>query len=173
MRPDMRSPVLFFAQLFFVLVLATLGCSGGVGASAGSAEGSGSLVVSPGATALPVRRTVTFTATRNGTPAPVSWSVQEPGGGRIDGAGTYTAPPTAGTFHVVATESTEPGSIAIATVTVTPSPVQVTISPSAVTLVAGGTAQFSATVSGTAAGESTEVTWSVQESGGGTVDGSG
>jgi carbon monoxide dehydrogenase subunit G len=169
----MRSPVLLVLSLV-TLLFTTLGCSGGVGASAGSADGSDRpLVVTPGTSSVPVRRTVSFSATRDGVPAAVSWSVQEPGGGQIDGAGTYTAPPTAGTFHVVATDSTGAGSIAMATVTVTASPVQVVVSPGTVTVVAGGTAQFSATVSGTAAGESTAVTWSVQESGGGTVDGSG
>ena len=168
----MRSLVLFVLSLF-ILGFPTLGCSGGVGPSTGSAVSPGALVVSPGASAIPVRRTITFTATRNGTPAPVSWSVQEPGGGQIDSAGKYTAPPTAGTYHVVATDSTAAGASAIATVTVTASPVAVVVTPKTVTLVAGGTAQFSASVSGTAAGESTEVTWSVQESGGGTVDASG
>jgi len=169
----MRSPVLLVLSLV-TLLFTTLGCSGGVGASAGSADGSDRpLVVTPGTSSVPVRRTVSFSATRDGVPAAVSWSVQEPGGGQIDGAGTYPAPPTAGTFHVVATDSTGAGSIAMATVTVTASPVQVVVSPGTVTVVAGGTAQFSATVSGTAAGESTAVTWSVQESGGGTVDGSG
>ncbi|RPH67202.1 MAG: hypothetical protein EHM78_22015 [Myxococcaceae bacterium] len=169
----MRSPALFVLSLF-ILVFISLGCSGGVGASAGSADGPDRpLVVTPGTSSVPVRRTVTFSATRDGAPASVRWSVQEPGGGQIDDTGTYTAPASAGTFHVVATDGAAPASSATATVTVTASPVQVAVSPKTVTVVAGGTAQFSATVSGTGAGESTEVTWSVQESGGGTVDATG
>jgi len=49
----------------------------------------------------------------------------------------------------------------------------VTVTPHAATLTPGGTATFSASVTGAAAGQSTAVTWSVQESGGGGVDASG
>src|SRR5215831_8306790 len=51
--------------------------------------------------------------------------------------------------------------------------VSVTVSPKTANLVVGGSASFSASVSGTSAGQSTDVTWSVQEQGGGTVDRSG
>ncbi len=59
--------------------------------------------------------------------------------------------------------------------TVTAPPViTVSVSPASVSVSPGGTASFSATVSGTSAGQSTAVTWSVQEgSGGGSVDAGG
>ena len=45
-----------------------------------------------------------FTAQVTGTAnTAVTWSVQEQGDGQIDATGRYTAPGTAGIFHVVAT----------------------------------------------------------------------
>jgi hypothetical protein len=49
---------------------------------------------------------------------PVGWRVQEPGGGTIDGAGLYTAPATAGTYHVEVRREDFPEIRATATVTV-------------------------------------------------------
>jgi hypothetical protein len=52
----------------------------------------------------------------------VAWSVQEIGGGSIAGDGTYTAPATAGTYHVVVTSHADPTKFNTATVTVTTPP---------------------------------------------------
>src|SRR5512147_47528 len=129
MRPVMRSPVLL-SSLLVLVIFQALGCSGGVGASAGSASGGNrALVVSPGESSVPVRRSITFTATRDGAPATVRWSVQEPGGGQIDDSGAYVAPAVPGTFHVLATDASDPTTTASATVTVTASPVQVAVTP--------------------------------------------
>lgn len=49
---------------------------------------------------------------------PVAWRVVEPGGGEVTPAGLYTAPQTAGTFHVEAAREDFPGVKATATVTV-------------------------------------------------------
>lgn len=98
----------------------------------------------------------------------VIWSVQESGGGTVSASGLYTAPATAGTFHVRATSVADPTKSASATVSVTA--VSVAISPTSASVVVGNTRQFSATVSGTS---NTAVTWAVQESGGGTVSASG
>lgn len=49
---------------------------------------------------------------------PVKWSVEEDGGGKVDQMGHYTAPQAAGTYHVVAERTDEPGVRAVATVTV-------------------------------------------------------
>jgi hypothetical protein len=166
----MRPPVLLVPWILF-LVFPLLGCTGGVGASGGSVGVS--LRVAPAGSSVPVRRSITFTATREGAPVVVRWSVQEPGGGEISDSGAYRAPSVPGTFHVVATDATNPALSATAAITVTPSPIQVTVAPKDATTGAGGTVQFSATVTGTAGGESTDVTWSVQESGGGSVDASG
>ncbi|HEY3400058.1 MAG TPA: hypothetical protein VGK03_05445 [Geothrix sp.] len=49
---------------------------------------------------------------------PVAWSVVEAAGGTIDGAGLYTAPATAGTYHVRVQREDFPEVAATATVTV-------------------------------------------------------
>ncbi len=49
---------------------------------------------------------------------PVGWGVLEAGGGTINPAGLYTAPATAGTYHVRVTREDFPEITATATVTV-------------------------------------------------------
>ena len=49
---------------------------------------------------------------------PVGWRVVEAGGGTIDGAGLYTAPTTAGTYHVEVRREDFPDIKTTATVTV-------------------------------------------------------
>jgi hypothetical protein len=49
---------------------------------------------------------------------PVGWRVQEPEGGTINGAGIYTAPNTAGTYHVEVRREDFPDVHTTATVTV-------------------------------------------------------
>lgn len=62
----------------------------------------GALEVSPPFAALPTGGTQAFTAAAGG--AAVTWSVREwAAGGSVSGAGLYTAPAAAGTFHVEAT----------------------------------------------------------------------
>jgi hypothetical protein len=132
--------------------------------------------ISPGTATVRVGETAAFTATVTGTTGgqstAVTWSVQESGGGTVDASGRYTAPATPGTYHVVATSVADTSKKATATVTVNPN-IAVSISPATASTTAGGTAPFSATVTGTTGGQSTAVTWSVQESGGGTVSASG
>jgi hypothetical protein len=118
-----------------------------------------------------VDETVQFTATVTGTDnAQVTWSVQEgANGGSISESGRYTAPNTAGTFHVVATSVADPSKNDIATVTVRR--VSISVSPSTVTIDARATRQFTATVTGTS---DQRVTWSVREgTGGGSITTSG
>src|SRR5262249_32966113 len=118
--------------------------------------------------------TAAVTGTTGGQSTAVTWSVQESGGGTVNGPGGYTAPGSTGTFHVVATSVADPSKTAVATISVTATPVvTVSVSPGTATLRVGGAAAFVATVTGTSGGQSTAVTWSVQEAGGGTVDGSG
>jgi hypothetical protein len=105
----------------------------------------------------------------------VTWSVQEgAGGGTVNSSGTYTAPATAGTYHVIATSVADPAKQASATVLVTAAAgISVSIAPTLATIQPSASFTFMATVSGTVGGQSTAVTWSVQEAGGGTVDASG
>lgn len=69
-----------------------------------------------------------------------------------------------------ATSAADPSRFATATLTVNASPVTVSISPTSVTLVGGGNAQFTATVGGAS---NTAVTWTVAPSSAGTVTSSG
>lgn len=117
--------------------------------------------------------TATVTGTKDGQSRGVTWKVTESGGGKIDGAGKFTAPAAPGTFHVVASSIPEPAKSDTSTVTVTPQPFGVVVSPGVGLAVNGGTLAFSALVTGLAAGQSDAVTWSVRESGCGTVDASG
>jgi hypothetical protein len=104
--------------------------------------------VSPSAGATDACRSLTFTATVTGAAdTSVGWTVQEgAAGGTITAAGVYTAPPDAGTYHVVATSRADASRSAVAAVVVTDRIVSVTVSPEVVSIPQGGTAQFTATV---------------------------
>ncbi|HEY1908960.1 MAG TPA: hypothetical protein VGG91_23155, partial [Myxococcaceae bacterium] len=139
-----------------------------------------SVAVAPSTATAKAKGKLTFkasvTGTKNGQSSGVTWSVQEgAAGGSVDGSGNYTAPANAGPSHVVATSVADPTKTAVAAVDVTAAPaVAVSISPASASLIAGGTATFSATVTGGDGGQSTDVTWFVQEgSSGGNIDASG
>ena len=121
------------------------------------------LQVTPGSATVNVGKTQQFTANGPGT-----WSVQEGTGGTITTTGAYTAPTTAGTYHVALTNAATSAS---ATVTVIP-PVSVTVTPTAPTVAAKGTVQFIANLTNVPPSNA-GVVWSVQEAGGGTVSGAG
>ena len=80
------------------------------------------VAVTPSAPATVIGGTINFQASVTGTAAgqsaAVTWSVQELGGGTVTAAGVYTAPATAGTYHVVATSVADPSKTATATVSV-------------------------------------------------------
>jgi hypothetical protein len=63
--------------------------------------------------------------------------------------GIYTAPPSAGTYHVVATSAADATRSAIAPVTVTDRILSVVVTPQTVQIPPGGTAQFAAAVTTT------------------------
>jgi acyl-coenzyme A thioesterase PaaI-like protein len=118
----------------------------------------------------------TVAGTKSGQNTAVTWSIQEgASAGSVDASGNYTAPANPGTTHVVATSVADPSKTAVATVAVTAAPtVAVSVSPATASVVAGEQTSFSAAVTGTDSGQSTAVTWSVQEgASGGSVDGSG
>jgi len=158
-----------------------------VTATSGSVSGTATVTVTTGALAtitvtpnpvtLPISATQQFTAVGRDAGGNVvalapTWSVAA-GGGTITGAGLFTAGTTPGTFTntVVATSGSITGSAsvtvttgALATITVTPNPVSLTIS---------GTQQFTA-VGRDAGGNVVALspTWSVVASGG-TITGGG
>ncbi|MBI5495777.1 MAG: hypothetical protein HY904_12200 [Deltaproteobacteria bacterium] len=110
------------------------------------------------------------TVTGSGNTA-VTWSVVESSGGVVALDGTYTAPPTPGTYHVRAVSSADTNKSAVATVRVLlQPPVSVRLAPAAATLAPGEPADFRADITGSG---NTAVTWSVDGTGGGTVDANG
>ena len=92
----------------------------------------------------------------------VTWSVEEANGGTVTSNGRYTAPATAGTYHVRATSQQDPSQYGRATVTVNSGgSVGVTISPHQQSMHTLEHFQFSASVNGL---QNTAVVWSVDES---------
>ena len=123
-----------------------------------------SVAVDPATATVPANGTQVFAAAVAGTTnLSVTWTVQ-PGSscGSVSAGGVYTAPNAGATCTVVATSAADTTKSGSATVTVTPPPAHVVaISPGSASVLTGGTTTFSATVTGTTAGESTAVTWSV------------
>jgi len=101
------------------------------------------VTVSPSSAAIPMGSSASFTASvANATNLAVAWSVQEAAsGGAVTATGLYTAPATAGTYHIVATSEADPTKSGSATVTVTssaPPPVITSFTASPPSLPAGG-----------------------------------
>ena len=77
--------------------------------------------VSPSAVAISPGSSFTFTGTVRGISgsqsAAVTWAVQEGStGGTVDGSGKYSAPATAGSYHVTATSVADPSKSGAATI---------------------------------------------------------
>ena len=127
-----------------------------------SAPATVSVSVAPTSTTTTTNGTAQFTATVSGsTNTAVTWSAT---GGTLSSTGLYTAPSTAGTYTVKATSAADPTTSASASVSVSaPATVSVSVAPTSTTTTTNGTAQFTATVSGST---NTAVTWSAT---GGTV----
>jgi len=130
------------------------------------------VTVSPASAQVTTGGTQQFTATVTGSGNQVvTWSTSGPGCsgmtcGSVTGGGLYTAPATApnpATVYVKATSLADPSVSGTATVqVVSPAPIQVTLTPTVVTLGPGGTQQFTATVTGS---KDTGVVWNISGSG--------
>ena len=157
----------FRAAVGALLLVGVTACGGAATDTPAGANGQGVTVsVNPAAAQVVPRGPASFTATVEGTvELSVTWSVLESVGGIVDAAGHYTAPAAAGTYHVVVRSVADPSVTATAVVTVAPasSVVTVVVAPQATTVPAGGSATFSATVTGSS---NSSVTWSVLESSG-------
>jgi hypothetical protein len=107
--------------------------------------------VSPASLTMDACTSQVFTASVSGTSDQrVVWSVTEgAAGGVVTAAGAYTAPPNAGTYRVVAAAVASPAATATATVTVNDHVLSVTVDPPRNDVPAGGTQQFTATVTTT------------------------
>jgi hypothetical protein len=137
------------------------------------------VVVSPSSATVAAGESLALTAAVTGNVKTVTWSIAEaPEGGAVTDAGVYTAPATAGIYTVVATSTADTSRSGVATITVTAEPppppppptVAIAVTPQTASLVAGNTVQFAASVTGSTDGR---VTWSVAQSGGGTVTATG
>ncbi len=131
------------------------------------------LSVDPSAITLSTNSTHQFTAHISGaSDSTVQWQVAEgTAGGTINEAGLYKAPSVAGEYHIEVIAAADASKKAIATVTVTSAPVlSVAISPASAKLNIGEKLQLTASVSNSA---NKNVTWSVKQSGGGSVNASG
>jgi hypothetical protein len=108
-------------RLSIPLLVALAGCGG----SSNGTSGQGIEVdVRPATIQLAPLATAAFAATVTSTVnTGVIWTIQEGSpGGTITSLGSYTAPASAGVFHVVATSRADPARTASATVTVTANP---------------------------------------------------
>ncbi|MHB8872169.1 MAG: Ig-like domain-containing protein, partial [Myxococcaceae bacterium] len=130
-----------------------------------------SVSVSPTSATLATLASRQFSAYVSGaTNTQVSWTVVEgASGGTISSTGYYTAPDVPGSYRVSAISLADPSRRGYATVNVT-SNFNVSITPSNTSVGPGGTATFSAVVTGTT---NQAVTWSVVEPAGGTVTSTG
>ena len=82
-----------------------------------------SIDLRPGSVEIRPGDVVKFDAIVTGTAnASVAWSVQEAGGGAIDATGRYVAPPTPGTYHVLARAVADLTVSSLSTILVTPAP---------------------------------------------------
>ena len=104
------------------LKIMIIGLFGLIVAACGSDDKKNVVVtLDPMTATLEVGASQNFSATVTGTKnTAVDWAVTEAMGGAITSAGVYTAPMTAGTYHVTATSNDDPKRMATATVTVVP-----------------------------------------------------
>jgi len=84
-----------------------------------------SVAIEPAVVSLSSGKNQRFTATVSGTADPsMTWRILEgEGGGLIQPDGAYTAPATAGTYHVIVTSQADPARNAVATVKISTEPV--------------------------------------------------
>jgi RHS repeat-associated protein len=126
--------------------------------------------VDPTSATLYASQTQQFTATvANTANTAVTWSATA---GSINASGLYTAPSSIATQQsvtVTATSQADNTKTATATVTLMP-PITVSVAPATVSLTAGQTQQFTATVTNAA---NTAVTWSIPQSAPGSISASG
>ncbi|MBI5705726.1 MAG: PD40 domain-containing protein [Armatimonadetes bacterium] len=100
----------------------------------------------------------------------VTWKVLTAGGGSIDANGLYTAPATPMAVTVEARAVADPAVAGTSKVTVQSGTLTVTVSPNPVTLEQDASEHFTAVVEGS---PNQEVTWSVEEEGGGSISAQG
>jgi polyhydroxybutyrate depolymerase len=124
--PSTNSPIAArvlkrFASIGFA-ALAAVACGGSPPRAERQDGGQGApaVAVSPASVELASGATQRFSASVSGAAdTSLVWSVDEPAGGAVDGAGAYTAPAADGTYHVRVSLRSSPAASAAATVNVT------------------------------------------------------
>lgn len=154
------------------IVIALCACGGTQASINGGGPDAGpdiSVTASPKTALVQTGLTATFTATVvNSNDSAVSWTVAEgAAGGTVSSSGVYTAPATAGTYHVVASAHADETKKDGATVTVAAP--GVTLVPTTALVVTGTTKTFAASVIGIGGA----VTWTMQDTNGGSIDANG
>jgi uncharacterized protein (TIGR03437 family) len=158
-----------------IKITATLNVDNSISGSATITLDAVAVSISPTSATLSSQQTQQFTATVTNGSKGVTWSIS-PVVGSIDQTGNYTAPfsiTASQKVTVTATSVDDPTKSASATVTLSPAAaVTVSISPSTVSLTAGATQQFTATVTNAT---TTGVIWSISPATGaaGTIDQTG
>ena len=134
-------------------------CLGACDATTSGSASTLDVVVEPQNAQVAPLGTVSYSATVTGTAdTAVAWSVQEGApGGSVTSGGLYTAPPTTGTFHVVATSHADPSIQGVAAVNVVTAPA-LAVTTASLPGAAVGSA-YSATLS--ASGGTTPYAWTV------------
>lgn len=146
-------------------LVSLIACTAKVDSTATPAGQAVTVAVDPSSTTLYTGQATQFAAAVTGTAdLAVTWTVDEAGGGTVDQNGLYTAPATAGSYHVRAVSHAAPAVSGTSAVTVVAPPAgSVAISPKSTAVTAGGTVTFTATVTGLG---SSAVSWRVQEASG-------
>jgi hypothetical protein len=167
-------PLLTLPLLLCVAATTSLGCHGSSGGEGGAQEPVSAFAITPSKVNVVPGGTTGFIPSGKGVTSSksVSWAVQESGGGTVTQDGTYTAPMSTGTYHVIATLVADKTMQSAATIQVG-DVVGVLLSPKVLFAAPSGSATFAAAVQGTADAQEAGVTWSVQESNAGSVDASG
>ncbi len=136
-----------FGSVFLMLLAACGGGGGGGGDDGGGA--SVSVTLSPASATVSVGATQNFTASVTGsTNTAVNYSVQEADGGSINSSGVYTAPATAGSYHVIATSVADNSKSDSSTVTVVALPQITSFTANASTLTSGDSTTLTAVFAG-------------------------
>ncbi len=151
-----------FTRALLAAALSALLAACGSGAGSGGGRPAAQVVtveVRPARVSVLPGGTVDFTSLVTGTADPsVTWNVVEPDGGTVSATGTYVAPLAIGDYTVRA--SSKVSATALGSAKIRVGHVAVSVSPSAVTVGAGGTMAFTAKVTGT---KNESVTWSIRE----------
>lgn len=108
-----RSILLLMSIVLSLLLSACGGGGGGGGVGVSFVPAAATTTVAAGAS-IPLAVVVS-----NSADISITWTIQEQGGGTITATGVYTAPPTPGTYHVVATSNANKAVSATTTITVT------------------------------------------------------